>query len=675
MTQDAEHILLGEVLDLRARLSQHRATDAVHDELRRREQFTRSVLNSLSAEIAVIDQSCQILAVNEAWERRAQQRGVGSAGVGNSYLEACRQFTIDSPELASRLAAGIQSVARGERSAYALELPLQERAGTHWWMVRVTSLLNPTGGAVIAHQDITERRLADERLAASERHLRTVIDTVPECVKLIDAQGRLLEMNAAGLAMIGAESVDQLRGLVMADRLSDEHRREFQDLTRRVFEGESGAIGYEVVGPNDRRLWLESTMVPLRDGGGRVVACLGVTRDETERRCVDRELRESKAGLARVQRLAAMGSWVWDMASRNVWATDESRRILGLDPAAVDEPIEDPARLVHPDDREQITDLFRRFFHESQPQSWHCRILRPDGETRWVLCHTERINDDQGRPVRVVGALQDVSQLTRAENELRQAKDELERRVAERTAALSRANDELSREVAQRRGVEHALRSERRLLEQSLQAHERDRQLTAYEIHDGFVQYVVSAKMHLEAFHRQHARSADDLPELDEVTRLLAQAIGEGRRMISGLRPPIIDEQGIVAALEYLVSEQRVPGALEIEFQHTAHFDRLAPLLEGAIYRIVQEALYNVRRHSRSPRALVVLDHDDTHVRLEVHDWGVGFEPEKVVENRYGLQGIRHRVRILRGTVHIHSAPDQGTHVIVELPLMTSRPE
>lgn len=230
------------------------------------------------------------------------------------------------------------------------------------------------------------------------------------------------------------------------------------------------------------------------------------------------------------------------------------------------------------------------------------------------------------------------------------------------------------RDVTEQKRAREELKNEQRSLRQLLMAHERDRQLLAYEIHDGMVQDVTGAIMHLEAARQLESRDRDRCEsEFKLSLRLLRNTIDEARRFISGLRPPILDEQGIVAAIDYLVSEHTCAGGLEIDYRHDFPTQHLDTLLEGTIYRIVQEALSNVRRHSSAERALVSLTQRDGWVQLEIRDFGHGFDPRHTVETRYGLEGIRERARLLRGKAQIESVPGEGTRVYVELPLAPSQ--
>src|ERR1041384_3737688 len=138
--------------------------------------------------------------------------------------------------------------------------------------------------------DVTDWRRTEQRL-------RTIIESEPECVKLVDAQGRLLEMNPAGLAMVEAESLEAVRGTAIIELVAPESRSSFIDLHRRVFAGESGTLEFEIIGLKGKHRLLATQAVPLRDGSGAVQALLGITRDITETRRAEEQLRASRAAL------------------------------------------------------------------------------------------------------------------------------------------------------------------------------------------------------------------------------------------------------------------------------------------------------------------------------------------------------------------------------------------
>lgn len=154
---------------------------------------------------------------------------------------------------------------------------------------------------------------------------------------------------------------------------------------------------------------------------------------------------------------------------------------------------------------------------------------------------------------------------------------------------------------------------------------------------------------------------------------MLRRSLAEARRLISGLRPPILDESGIMAAIGHLVHDIAAEGGPEVEVHSRIRFDRLDPVLENAVYRIAQECLTNALRHSHSEKVRIDLVEQNGQIRIEVADWGVGFDPGTVAEDRFGLDGIRERARILGGRTEITSKIGAGTTVVVELPMIISQ--
>jgi len=228
----------------------------------------------------------------------------------------------------------------------------------------------------------------------------------------------------------------------------------------------------------------------------------------------------------------------------------------------------------------------------------------------------------------------------------------------------------IATEVTQQRAALETIKKERRLLRQMLDLHERERRLIAYEIHDGPAQQLAGALYRLQAFRKALERTPDDAwRSFAEATELLSLALKESRRLISGLRPPVLDELGVVAAIEYLMYELEKEFGVKIEFVHELHDFRLPAPLENAVFRIVQEATRNACRHSRSERIFVSVLRKDDHVVVDVRDWGIGFNTAAAKQKCFGLRGIRERARLLGGSVIIDSADGQGTHVSVTLPI------
>jgi len=146
-------------------------------------------------------------------------------------------------------------------------------------------------GRIWTFRDMTESKRASIALLESEARLRTIIDTEPECVKLIAKDGSLLEMNPAGLRMIEADSFEQVANSSVFGLIAEQDRKAFKALTNRVFRGETGTLAFHLTGLKGAHRWLDTHASPLRDAAGEIVALLGITRDITESKRADTERR------------------------------------------------------------------------------------------------------------------------------------------------------------------------------------------------------------------------------------------------------------------------------------------------------------------------------------------------------------------------------------------------
>lgn len=227
----------------------------------------------------------------------------------------------------------------------------------------------------------------------------------------------------------------------------------------------------------------------------------------------------------------------------------------------------------------------------------------------------------------------------------------------------------LFRDETETKLAQQALEAERQYLRHLIRRQDRDRQLTSYDLHDGVVQLVTGALLHLEAYRgkRSQLDQAGD-ETIATVTHLLRDALDESRRLIGGLQPTTLDEQGVIGAVEYLIAQHVGQNGLEIDFTHDLGELRLPSIVEATVFRIVQEALHNVLRHADTRRAAVTILRRDAEIILTIRDWGCGFNTEDRNHRRYGLRGMQERSRLLNGTIRIESAPGLGTLIEVSLP-------
>jgi signal transduction histidine kinase len=212
------------------------------------------------------------------------------------------------------------------------------------------------------------------------------------------------------------------------------------------------------------------------------------------------------------------------------------------------------------------------------------------------------------------------------------------------------------------------------LVGRMIDAQEEERRRVAYEIHDGFTQMAAAAYRRLALFEEHHVpEAAQDRQELDDAIVLVHRTVAEARRVIANLRPTTLDDFGLATAIGLQVEELRSEG-FDARFEETLGEQRLPATLETTLFRVAQEALANVRKHAQTDRVRVQLGCHNGFVRLEVRDWGRGFEPAGVRQGGgpgegVGLQSMRERIALLGGSLEIRCQPEAGTSVVAEVPL------
>ena len=239
-----------------------------------------------------------------------------------------------------------------------------------------------------------------------------------------------------------------------------------------------------------------------------------------------------------------------------------------------------------------------------------------------------------------------------ARTELRRANDELEHHVQERTAELARANATL-----------------RAMSLRLVEVQEKERRFLARELHDEAGQVLTGLKMVVDRALLEAPESMR--PHLKEAVSLIADLISRVRSLSLELRPQMLDDLGLVVALDWLFKRYTQQTNIRVDFRRTALSERLPALLETAVFRIAQEALTNVARHARVSEVTVRLWVDSERVGLQVEDKGAGLDVDAALaaRNSTGLSGMKERAELLGGEFTLESKPGQVTRLTVELPL------
>ncbi len=419
-------------------------------------------------------------------------------------------------------------------------------------------------------------------------------------------------------------------------RLEDAVHPEDWSLVRGAIEragsaGERINVEYRILAREGGVRWVSSRGRVRLTSSGEPQGVMGVSIDISERKRSEEALRASEARLASGAELAGLAFYEVDFGTGTMYSDDRLRDLCGVPPDRVTGlgVLEFWMERVHPDDRPRVMEL-RRQMHEGEQErfSVEYRYVHPDGDERWIQhLAGAATRDAGGHAVRTYGVLRDVTDRKQAEEESR----------------------DLSRRL--------------------IRAQEEERALLARELHDD-----VSQRLAVLAIDVGRAElAAADGEQADAM-----QAVREGLVSLSEdihslayqLHPSVLEELGLVEALRAECGRRTRGGGLDVSVDLGPPPRALTKESALCLFRVAQEALSNVAHHAGACRATVTLRQIGDGLLLAVSDDGVGFEPEHFGEGMHlGLASMRERVRLVRGTLDIESAPGQGTKVIAWVPV------
>jgi signal transduction histidine kinase len=345
-----------------------------------------------------------------------------------------------------------------------------------------------------------------------------------------------------------------------------------------------------------------------------------------------RELQSSEAALSdSEQRMtmaadaARLGMWMWDIATGEIWLTEKCRELFAFAPRAVVDYEAFVGRL-HPDDRETREGAIRDAIAAGTQYKTDYRVLLPDGRQRWISSHGRVDVDADRRPERMLGVCIDITE--------------------QRNAELA------ARELGGR----------------LINAQEDERRRIARDLHDDLNQRLALLSVELELL--GHARP-DSNPgaHAEELASQVRELSSDVHRLSYRLHPAKLDQLGLVTAARSWCRDVTQQSAVRVEFVSQDVPDDLSADVALCLFRIVQEALRNVVRHSGATAARVELFGNTKEIHLDVTDTGRGFDPALIATGRgLGLLSMQERVRLVNGTIEVHSAPGVGTKVIAVIP-------
>jgi PAS domain S-box-containing protein len=263
-----------------------------------------------------------------------------------------------------------------------------------------------------------QKRIANDERKQSEEGFRAIVETSPECVKVVARDGTLLQVNSAGLAMAGAPSADCVIGGNFYDFLAPEHREQYRKFHEKVCGGQKGFLEFDIINMQGERRHVESHSAPLRYNDGSIVQ-VGFTRDITARKQADQKLRESERNLNLIINTIPALAWAARTDGSAEFFNQHYLDYVGLS----QEQLQDWkwTATVHPDDLDGLAEKWQSVMASGRAGETEARLRRFDGEYRRFLFRANPLRDESGNAVKWFGVNTDVEDRKRAEEELQRS--------------------------------------------------------------------------------------------------------------------------------------------------------------------------------------------------------------------------------------------------------------
>ncbi|WP_426189799.1 PAS domain S-box protein [Massilia sp. DWR3-1-1] len=608
-------------------------------------QFT--VLDALPATIALLDRAGVVVAVNQAWRNFSTLNGLDLAhnfGIGSNYLSVCERACLYPDGDGGAVAAGIRAVLRGHAGHFSIEYPCHTDTALRWFLMTVSPLGDGPDGAVVMHLEVTQKYMAEQSLRDSEAQFRQMADNIREIFFLVDAADwRVLYVSPAYEEIIGrscaslyADPDAWTAAMLPAERerVSAAYARHCTSTSARF------DCVFQIMRPDGKVRWISMKIFAIAGADGPVARYAGVAQDITESKNAVRDLRESERRFLELLNNTSLLSVMLDLDGHVTFCNDALLRLTGLRREAV---IGGDwfGVFMAADSREARAHFLDLLSDHPQQLRYEDEIVKANGERRLICWNSSILHDPSGKVIGTASIGEDITE---------QKKSAI--KILKLNANLEKISSQL------------------------LHAQEQERISLARELHDELGQQLAVLKIdlhHLRRFLAEPAAHAAWTAIDKAVHTLIAQI-----RVISvSLRPPSLDYLGLESALRQLLERQFATGDCRWIFEYAGLPAKLAPPIEIAVYRIVQESITNIVRHAAATSVVVEVNGGESGRELEliIRDNGTGFADGAVAGatradgSRGGVLGMRERAELLGGTFNIASSGKDGTRILVAFTL------
>lgn len=649
-------------------------------ELQESHRFLRSVLDSLSAHIAVLDEEGNIITTNEAWNRFGLENG-GGVEAGSNYLSCCFDESKEvRSEEAAKVAEGIRAVIAHQRREFYHDYPCHSPTEKRWFSMRVTPF--PGEGpmrVVVAHENITHRKLAEQLLARMNQELEqrvqertselarlaAILDASPDFIAICndsDPTRRLIYCNAA----MGRQA--QRRGLDPLDLTADKFHTA-SSLRRVLEEGMPTALRdgnwvgeTEVFDADGTIIPVSQLLLHHKTPDGLLSHTSTVMRDLTVHKKLAADLRESEERFRLIASTIQDVFWMSTLGStRMLYVSPGYEQLWGKSCQSLYDDPKSFSDAIHPDDRATVLETITN--HQGGSYDAEYRLLRGDGAIRWVRVRGYPVGKTNGEPVLMVGTATDVTERHLAEDALRERSEELALANAE-LAKASRMKDEFLASMS------HELRTPLNgvlAISEALQEN----------VYGGINEKQASALRDIEQSGRHLLTLINDILDLSKV---------EAGRIV--LEPALTDVEGLCQAAQRIVKETAHKKRLHVSTRVDCSLGSVLAD-ERRLKQILVNLLSNAVKFTPDGGSIgLEVEGDAEHqlIRFTVWDTGIGiraedmcllFRPFQQIDSSLarqysgtglGLALVRRLAELHDGGVAVESESEKGSRFTVTIP-------
>ncbi|MEJ8841376.1 PAS domain S-box protein [Lacibacter sp. H375] len=508
---------------------------------------------------------------------------------------------------------------------------------TKWVAWTATPLLNE-GIIIASHRDVTAQKEAAEALKISNERYEFIKNAANEAIWDYDLLSKSIVRSNSYKLLFGYDTDNEHSNLHFwesklhpedAARVMHElHAFLSQTIVRQWhceyrFQKSDGTYAFV---SDKGYLITDKDQLPIR--------LVGTMQDVTEQKEFAEKLKISNERYELVTKATNEAIWDLDLEQNNMTWSEGYRILFGHGFEDADQGLDFWETNIHYDERIRVIDSFNLFLQQHTTPHWECeyRFRRKDGSYANVLDKGYMIFNNKGKPVRIVGAMRDITERKKLEKELM---------LKERSRQF---------QIAQA----------------AVFAQEKERAEIGKELHDNIGQLLTTTKLYLEMM---KLKQADPIELIDRGTKHINTIITEVRNLSRSLVPSSINDLGLIASVNDLIESFRALGSFDIRFFASNSIEEwMDDTIKLTIYRILQEQLNNIVRHADAKNVMVEMFQEDNKVYLFIADDGIGFNLQTVKKGQ-GLMNIKSRAELQEGSVEILTNPGQGCKLVIQIPI------